>query len=281
LSLKSNIKANAGILIRPPNTRPQLATDIIISNETPDTTKNLTVKLDTTIDLGKHFYIRAAGLEGRLKGGLHLETNEHNNLMATGTIATSKAKYLAYGQYLTVDRGMLNFNGPLDDPGLNILAMRKGLSVKAGVEILGSVRRPAIRLVSTPNVSDAEKLSWIVFGRALNSGNVDTALLLTAANSILGGQSSGEGLTQQLSRTLGVDEISFRQGSSGSNPLTSQIGTVGKRISSRVYLSYERGLTTANIGITKLTYKLTPKVNVVTQAGLDSAVDVFYIFQFD
>lgn len=281
LSLKSNIKANAGLLTRPPSTRPQLADDIIISNQTSETTQNITINLDTTFDLGKYFYVRAAGLEGRLKGGLQLETNEHNNLTATGTIATSKAKYLAYGQHLTVDRGMVNFNGPLDDPGLNILAMRKGLSVEAGVEILGSVRRPAIRLVSSPNVSDAEKLSWIVFGRALNSGNVDTSLLLTAAGSILGGQPSGEGLTQQLSRTLGVDEISFRQGSGGSNPLASQIGTVGKRISSRAYLSYERGLTTANIGITKLTYKLTPKVNVVTQAGLDSAVDVFYVFQFD
>ena len=190
---------------------------------------------------------------------------------------------MAYGQQLTVERGIVNFNGPLDDPGLNILAMRKGLTIEAGVEISGSARRPAIRLVSTPNVSDAEKLSWIVFGRAINSGNVDTALLLTAAESILGGQPSGEGFTQQLSRTLGVDEISFRQdsSSSSSNPLTSQIGTVGKRISSRAYLSYERGLSSANIGITKLTYNLTPKINVVTQAGLDSAVDVFYVIKFD
>lgn len=280
LTLISNVRADAGFLIQPPNNRPQLSSDIAINGQSSQATQDFNFNLDATIDLGKHFYINAAGLEGRLKGRLHLKTNEHNNLKATGSIATSKAKYLAYGQQLTVERGVVNFNGPLDDPGLNILAMREDVDVKAGVEILGSVRRPVINLVSTPEVSEAEKLSWIVFGRSLNSGGIDTSLLLTAANSIMGGQSSGEGLTQQLSQALGVDEISVRQ-AGGGNPLTSQIGTIGKRISSRAYLSYERGLTTANIGITKLTYELTPKINVVTQAGLDSAVDVFYIFQFD
>lgn len=280
LTLGGNMIAEAGILTRPPTTRPQLANDIIISGETPQGSRNISINLDAVIDLGKHFYVRAAGLEGALTGKLHLKTNDQNNLTATGSIATNKAKYLAYGQHLTVDRGVVNFNGPLDDPGLNILAMRNDVAVNAGIEISGSVRRPLIRLVSTPDVSDAEKLSWIVFGRSLSSDNVDTSLLLSAANSILGGQTSGDGLTQQLSRALGVDEISVRQAGNDS-PLTSQIGTVGKRISSRAYLSYERGLTTANIGITKLTYSLTPKINVVTQAGLDSAVDVFYIFQFD
>ncbi|CAH1387709.1 Autotransporter secretion inner membrane protein TamB [Candidatus Nitrotoga sp. M5] len=283
LTLNSNITADAGFLIQPPNNRPQLADDIVISGQSTQTTQKFNINLDSTIDLGKQFYLRAAGLEGQLTGALHLKTNDKNKLTATGSIATDNAKYLAYGQQLTVERGIVNFNGPLDDPGLNIRAMRKGLDIEAGVEISGSVRRPTINLVSTPNVSDAEKLSWIVFGRALNSGNVDSTLLLTAAESILGGQPSGEGFTQQLSRALGVDEISFRQDSSSNdtNPLTNQIGTVGKRISSRAYLSYERGLSTANIGITKLTYNLTPKINVVTQAGLDSAVDVFYVFQFD
>lgn len=44
--------------------------------------------------------------------------------------------------------------------------MCNDVDVKAGVEILGSVRRPTINLVSTPEVSEAEKLSWIVFGRS-------------------------------------------------------------------------------------------------------------------
>ena len=157
--------------------------------------------------------------------------------------------------------------------------MREGLAVEAGVEIMGSVRHPRVTLVSTPNVPDTEKLSWIVLGRKPDPGGLDTSVLLAAAGSILGGQ-SGAGITEKITKALGVNEISFKQAGIGSS-LSGQIGVVGKRISSRVYLSYERSLATTTMGITKLTYNLTPKITVVTQAGEDSAIDLFYTFQFD
>jgi translocation and assembly module TamB len=206
-------------------------------------------------------------------------------LFASGTISTHNTVFEAYGQKLTVERGIVNFSGPLDNPGLNVLAVRQNLPVEAGVEVLGTVRRPKIRLVSTPEVSDAEKLSWIIAGRSLESGGVDPTLLLAAAGSILGGQSGSGGITRQLSQALGVDEISFRQSDTitdDGNPLANQIGSVGKRLSSRAYLSYEHGLTTTtDISVAKLTYSLTPKIKVVTQAGTDSAIDIFYTIQFD
>ncbi len=63
--------------------------------------------------------------------------------------------------------------------------------------------------------------------------------------------------------------------------LIGQIGVIGKRISSRAYLSYERSLATTTMGITKLTYNLTPRITIVTQAGEDNAADLFYTLQFD
>jgi len=101
---------------------------------------------------------------------------------------------------------------------LNILALRKGLSVEAGVEVTGTVRRPTVRLVSTPTVPDAEKLSWIVLGRVPDSNGIDTSLLLAAAGNIMGGQSAG-----QLGRALGVDELSLRQ-KEGGDTSASQTG---------------------------------------------------------
>lgn len=56
---------------------------------------------------------------------------------------------------------------------------------------------------------------------------------------------------------------------------------IGKRISSRAYLTYERGLTATTMGIAKLNYNLIPGITIVTQAGEDSAVDLFYSVQFD
>ncbi|WP_227869208.1 translocation/assembly module TamB domain-containing protein [Nitrosospira lacus] len=205
-------------------------------------------------------------------------TGNLEQLRATGTITARNANFEAYGQRLVVERGIVSFQGAIDDPGLNVLAMRMGLPVEAGVEVTSSVRRPRVRLVSTPAVSDLEKLSWITLGRA-PEGKADASLLLTAANAILGGQSGG--VTDKVAQALGVDDLSIRQTRPmGGDVLAGQIGTVSKRLSNRAYISYEQALT-AVAGVTKLTYSLTPKFTVVTRAGIDNAIDVLYTMRFD
>ena len=124
-----------------------------------------------------------------------------------------------------------------------------------------------------------KKLSWIVLGRKPDPGGLDATALLAAAGSILGGQ-SGSSLTEQITRTFGLDELTIKQAGVGSS-LSGQIGVVGKRLSSRAYLSYERSLATTTMDITKLTYNLTPRTTIVTQAGEDNAADMFYTLQFD
>jgi len=314
LDFDGDITADAGLITQPPVTRPELASDIVFKEDEAEFQRALEndaqstiVNLHANLKLGKQFFLRVAGLEGRLDGSLLLQNDEKGALNAVGSIATRSTTYKAYGQNLTVERGIVNFHGPLDDPGLNIRAVRKGLAVEAGVEVAGTVRHPKIKLVSSPNVPDTEKLSWIVLGRLPDASGLDTSLLVTAASSIMGGQ-SGFGVTDRIRDFLGFDELTFRQGSptggtgsSGSqttksglqssaftNPyalagstLGGQIGTIGKRISSRAYLSYERGITAATAGITKLTYSVTPSITVVTQAGEDSALDLFYTFRFD
>lgn len=281
LSIAGDLRADAGLIMQPPEGgRPSLPDDVVLVNTpSPQRSQKLALDLDMNFNLGEKFHIRASGLEGRLAGQLQIRNDNNQQLKLTGAIAAQDTTFKAYGQNLTVKRGIVSFQGPLDDPNLNVLAVREGLAVEAGVEISGSVRHPQVRLVSTPEVSEVEKLSWIVLGRKPDTGGLDTSVLLSAAGSILGGQSGG-GITDRITQALGVDEISFKQASAGSS-LTGQIGVVGKRISSRAYLTYERGLTTSTIGIAKLNYNLTPRITIVTQAGEDSAVDLFYTVQFD
>ncbi|MDV6345685.1 translocation/assembly module TamB domain-containing protein [Nitrosomonas sp. Is37] len=320
LTIDGKLTTDAGFLLQPETEQPQLSDDVVIIGQSPlpANSQKLLVNLDATLDLGEHFYLRASGLEGRLAGQLHLSSKPGQALHAIGTIAARDTIFNAYGQRLTVQRGIVSFDGPLDDPALNVLAVRKDLpvnagisayydrrlggahrgtasfndprlnalttpkdlAVEAGVQVTGTVRRPIIKLVSTPNVPDSEKLSWIVLGRAPDASGMDTSLLLAAAGSILGGQSSGGGVIEQIGQTLGVDEFSIRQQATGS-ALSSQIGVIGKRLSSSAYLSYERGLTTATAGITKLTYSLTRNITIVTRAGDDNAIDLYYTFQYD
>lgn len=277
LRLEGKLVADAGLIAQPVAGRPQLPGDVIIIGQKPPERKGPRIDVEATLDLGEQFYIRASGLEGRLAGQLRVLGEPGQQLRAIGTITARNANFDAYGQRLVVERGIVNFQGPIDDPGLNVLAMRRGLPVEAGVEVTGSVRRPQIRLVSTPPVPDLEKLSWIALGRP-SDGRADASLLLAAAGAILGGQPGG--ITDKITQALGVDELSIRQARTG-DALMGQIGVVGKRLSDRAYISYEQYLTAASSGVTKLTYTMTPKITVVTRAGMDNAIDVLYTLRFD
>ena len=230
--LDGNIRADAGLINQPVTDRPSLAEDVHIIGKEPASRAGPPTRVNAILDLGDHFYIRAAGFEGRLAGQLNMHGEPGELMHVSGSIAAQDAVFNAYGQSLQVERGIVNFQGPLDDPGLNILAVRTGLAVEAGVEVTGTVRHPAVRLVSTPNVPDAEKLSWIVLGRVPDTSGVDSALLLAAAGSILGGQSSG-----QLGKSLGIDEISLSQ-QTGTDSQPIQKLTVGKQLSARARISY-------------------------------------------
>ena len=273
LMLDGNIRADAGLINQPVTDRPSLSEDVHIVGQGPASRAGPPTRVNAVLDLGDHFYIRASGFEGRLAGQLNMHGEPGELMHVTGSIAAQDAVFNAYGQSLQVERGIVNFQGPLDDPGLNILAVRPGLAVVAGVEVTGTVRHPTVRLVSTPNVPDAEKLSWIVLGRVPDTNGVDSALLLAAAGSILGGQSSG-----QLGKSLGIDEISLSQ-QTGSDSQTIQKVTVGKQLSTRARISYEQSLN--QVGSTTIfTYTLTPRISIVTRTGTEDALDLFYTFRF-
>ena len=62
----------------------------------------------------------------------------HRHCAVTGSITAQDATFDAYGQHLTVVRGIVEAQGPLYDLGLNLLAVRRGLDVEAGVAVTGS-----------------------------------------------------------------------------------------------------------------------------------------------
>ena len=55
---------------------------------------------------------------------------------------------------------------------------------------------------------------------------------------------------------------------------------MSKRISSRAYLSFEQGATTAS-SLVKIRYKLNPRITLQFQTGTNTALDVLYSWAFD
>lgn len=226
-------------------------------------------------------------------------------LTANGTIQTVDGTYRAYGQDLTIDRGVVNFQGPLDNPGVNVRAVRKGVAVEAGVEVTGTAQKPKVTLVSEPAVPDSEKLSWMIIGRGSNSADRDSTLLLTAAAAIFG--DDDDSTTRKIAKSLGIDDLSLSTGSltaadsravgskvaiapgadasasiiGSDDPLLSQrIISLGKRFNDQVYLSFDQSVTTA-ASILKFNYQYSRQLSLIARTGADNAVDVLYQLSFD
>lgn len=297
LIIRGQLTADAGYWQLAPPGAPHLSDDVVIKRPgtekaTPGLRPNL--DLDVSTDLGEALYFSGAGLNSRLTGEVQLRASGSDLPRASGTIRAVEGRYEAYGQQLSVERGILTFQGLLDNPALDVRAVRQGLPVEPGVQIAGSAQKPIVRLISDPELPEAEKLSWLVLGHGPEQvGSGDAATLLSAASGLLGNNSGG--VVQQLKKNFGIDELGVRQGQVGdmgrrqtsrvvsggdaSGATGEQIFTAGKRLSSNVLLSYEQALGTAE-SIVKLTVNLSQRVSLIGRAGSDNALDVFYTLTF-
>lgn len=281
LVVNATLKADRGLIVLPDKSGPTMSDDIVVINgrraaEPEEPGRKLATRIDLKLDLGRRFHIKGSGIDGDLAGVLNVVSADGGLPRALGTLRIEDGTYSVYGQKLTIERGIITFSGPIDNPGINILALRKGLAVEAGVEVRGSAISPQAKLVSTPSVPETEKLSWLILGRGLDASTQGDFSLLSAAASGLLGSGQSASLQARLANSLGVDEFGVSAPSGGQGGLL----TVGKRLSSRLYLTYEQGLGHVS-NLLKIRYVLSRRWSVQAQTGTDNAADVFYTLSFD
>ncbi|CAN7410292.1 translocation/assembly module TamB domain-containing protein [Rhizobacter sp. LjRoot28] len=228
------------------------------------------------VDLGQDLRLRGRGLDTLLKGRLNI-TTPGGELAVNGRLRTDEGTYTAYGQNLAIERGIITFNGDVATPRLDILAVRPDIDVRVGVAVQGSAADPRVRLYSEPEMSEMEKLSWIVTGREPEGmGRAETALLQRAALALLAGERSNP--SGGTLKKLGLDQLSVARGESGE--LSDTVVTLGKQLSKRWFVAYETGLNAA-AGSWQLIYRAARRFTLRAQSGEDSAVDVIWTWRWN
>ena len=227
------------------------------------------------IDLGDSFRFKGAGADLGLRGKIEATSSPGQPLRAVGNVnVTSGSTYTAFGRKLSIDSGFFTFNGPIDNPGINILALRRNQEVEAGVQVSGTVQAPVAKLVSEPTVADNEKLSWLLFGHGTDTGaNLGQQSTMTEAFALLGNAGG-----KRIAQTLGLDEFSIGQSEVGlTDP---QVVTLSKALSERIVLGYEQGLTTA-ASVFKVTLNLSRFWSVAVHTGAVNGATLLYNKRFD
>lgn len=266
----------------------QLGPDVVVAGrprkpERDDSIADLPLALDVDVDLGNRLTFSGSGLETSLTGRVRVSTSGNGRLIGKGTIAAANGTYFAFGQTLTIDRGRVIFDGPLDNPALDVVALRKNLAVEAGVELTGTAKVPRVRITSNPPVPESEALAWLITGEAPSSGRSDYAALSAASAALL--SSNGKPLTTQIAQSIGLDDISLRGGGIGAGtvgPTTTsgQVIVFGKRLTDKLSVGFEQGLSIATNAL-RIEYALSSTLTVRAEAGTVSGVGLVYRRSFD
>jgi translocation and assembly module TamB len=290
MTLRGDVRADAGwASIEVLSEVPTLDGDVIVhrpGQEEEAASPPLQTDMDLNVDLGPRFYLTGMGLDAALGGSIRIRYVD-GRLSGTGAVHTRSGRIDAYGQRLQLRRGTVTFQGSLDNPLLDIEALRTGEQVEAGVRVSGTAQRPRIDLISYPDVSDVEKLSWLVLGRGADSSGNNTALLVSAGTALLG---NGEPFYKQF----GLDDVSVRNGAIGSTgsllpdqtvagsvnqdstaSLATQFLVASKNFSDGVTLSVEQALAGSET-VGRLSYQLSRRWSVDLKAGSVNGLALVY-----
>ena len=297
--VRGKLRTDRAVIILPDETAPSLGSDVVVRSAAKDKELAAAAQRDAALsqqkvnqpdtarppdisinfDLGDDFAVQGRGITTRLEGALDIRTNSLSGPpRITGEVKTVKGQYRAYGQQLDVETGIARFNGPFDNPSLDILAIRPNITQRAGVQVTGTAQAPRVKLYSEPSLSDAETLSWVVLGRSSASSGGESLLLQQAALALLGGMGKG-GTGGSLASRFGLDEVGFKGPGSGGDVRESAV-TLGKRLANDFYVTYERSLS-GTLGTLFIFYDLTTRLTLRGQAGQQSGIDLIYTVKYN
>lgn len=224
---------------------------------------------DLQATLGDDVKLAGFGLTTGVSGSVRLRGGTRMPITGLGRLDLYDGRYKAYGQELEIESGSLIFNGPLENPVLDVQAERRiNSDIVAGITLAGTPRAPQSALYSEPAMSDAEVLSYLITGRPLNSASEGEGALLGQAAFALGLSGAGA-IATQVGNTLGLDTLAV-----DGNADTGRI-VAGKRLGSRLLVEYGYGLVD-KLGTLLLRYELNDRVIIESSTGTASALDVVY-----
>ena len=237
-TVRGDLKTDRAVIILPDETAPSLGSDVVVRSaakdreaaeeaEAPGRSATQTRSChgaqtakppDIAVELRPRQRLRGAGPRHHDAAGRQARHPQHRRWArrraSPARSAPCSGQYRAYGQQLDVETGIARFNGPFDNPALDILAIRPNITQRAGVQITGTAQSPRVRLYSEPAAVRRRNAVLGDAGPRLGHQRRRIGLLQQAALALLGGLGSG-GTGGGLASRFGLDEIGFKGPGSG------------------------------------------------------------------
>lgn len=227
------------------------------------------ILMDVVVSVGREgVSFDGFGVLGDLEGTLRLG----NDLDARGVLQLTDGTFEAYGQELELRRARLVFVGPLQEPYLDIEAIRRVDAVVAGIRLTGPVSEPQTDVFSMPAMSQGDALSYVILGRPLRSEG-DEGQVSQAAISL--GLTQASKVTQKIGEEIGIEQLILETEGSGDEASVVASGYLTEDLS----LRYGVGIFDP-ISTVALRYDLGRYFYLEAASGLAASLDIFYTRDF-
>jgi hypothetical protein len=223
--------------------------------------ESVRAKLDVTIDIPGGLWVRGKGLEMELAGNLRMLQAPADSLPAiTGELEALRGELIVLGHNFGLNHGQVSFFGNALTPQLDARLGTRVSDVDVRVIITGTPLRPELRFESTPEMSEADITSLLLFGRPLAELDDDQMGLVGARTNDLARSFGIAAVQNELRERIGVDLLQIDTGGSGSV-------LVGKYLRPNVLLKYEQMLQETTAFLVNLEYMLSRRVRLETTYG--------------
>lgn len=267
--------ADANIKSLPPSAT-QVSSDVVIVDEQflqDESLAPFAVYSNVNLSLGKDVSFKGFGLSSKVTGRLNLLKEAHRSFFTNGYVSVSEGSYKAYGQTLTIERGRLAFQGPYDNPGLDIRATRQirdADNTKVGLDIGGTLQRPKATVFSSPSTSESQAMMMLLTGKPIkDASDADASLLLSAMSGL--GMDTGSSITADINRFFGVDQLEVK----ADDGIEQSQLWVGKYLTPRLLVRYVVGIFDQAFSF-GMEYQLTDHLRIEAESGETKTVDVVY-----
>ena len=218
--------------------------------------------MDVELLIGRdRIQLDAFGLQADLQGRLRMS----DDLETRGELLLVNGRFQSWGQDLRLRRARVYFIGPLDQPFLDIEAVRDIAPGVVGIRMTGSAEQPETEIFSEPPMSSEQALSWLLTGAPLEAETDLNALALSA------GLAGIAGFTEAAGRAVGIREFELTAEGEGDETTLVAAGYLNRRLSVRYGVGiYEE------ISRVAVRYELTRQLYIEVVSSIENSLDIFW-----
>jgi translocation and assembly module TamB len=231
---------------------------------------SIPIAADVSVALENDIRFTGFGISAQLGGDITYRQSATGASSTYGELSIISGSYTAYRQALVIRQGQLLFFGAIDNPALNIRAVRQVNDVTVGVLMNGTLKSINSQLFSTPALPENDIISLIATGRKFSTiGEGDGVNMLNTIANL--GLNRSQGLTNSMRDKLGLDALQI----TNNGDINNSILTVGKYLTPDIFIRYGVGLFDNQSKIS-VDYTLSEHLKLQAESGEFQSIDITY-----